>query len=95
MSEDAVKAFLEKVNSDEAFYKKLHSAADDESILSIAKEAGFYLTPGLAKGFYVKYVKPDDLSEKELEEMAGGGGYTGQPEGHYSVGDDGKAFWCP
>ena len=60
MPEDTVKAFLEKVNSDEDFRKKLHSAADDESILSIAKEAGCDLTPGLAKGFFMKYVKKYD-----------------------------------
>ena len=98
MTKEEIEAFLEKVNEDEVLHEKLHSAADEDSVLSIASQAGFNLTPDLAKGFFLKYVKSDALSEEELEHMSGGAQQQASPnipQGHLSVGDNGKKFWCP
>ena len=62
MSEEQLKAFLEKVKSDTSLQDKLKAAADSDAVLATAKEAWFSISP-------------DDLtkiSEEELEGVAGG-----------------------
>ena len=44
MTENQLKAFLEKIKGDTGLKKKLHDAANDDTALVIAKEAGFTLT---------------------------------------------------
>jgi len=68
MSEEQLKAFLEKVKSDTSLQEKLKSAADADAVIDIAKEAGFTVS-----GEELKKAEAD-ISEEELEFVAGGGG---------------------
>ena len=67
MSEEQLKAFLEKVKADTSLQEKLKAAADSDAVLAIAKEAGFMISAeDLTKS-------QSDLSLEELEGVAGGG----------------------
>ena len=44
MSEEQLKAFLEKVKADTSLQEKLNGAADVDAVLAIAKEAGFMIS---------------------------------------------------
>ena len=44
MSEEQLKAFLEKVKNDTSLQDKLKAAASPEAAIEIAKEAGFAIT---------------------------------------------------
>ena len=44
MSEEQLKAFLEKVQGDTRLQEKLKAAADSDAVLAIAKEAGFEIS---------------------------------------------------
>ena len=67
MSEEQLKAFLEKVQSDTSLQEKLKAAADANAVVEIAKEAGFSISADdLTKA-------QSELSEQELEGVAGGG----------------------
>ena len=66
MSEEQLKAFLERVKGDNSLQEQLKSANDADVVVSIAKEAGFNVTK-------------DDLGERQLnlsdadlERMLGG-----------------------
>ncbi|KZR88107.1 Nitrogen fixation protein of unknown function [Synechococcus sp. MIT S9509] len=66
MSEEQLKAFLEKVKGDTSLQEKLKAASDADTVISIAKEAGFSIsTDDLKKA-------QSELSEEELEGVAGG-----------------------
>ena len=66
MSEEQLKAFLEKVKADSNLQEKLKAAADADAVAAIAKEAGFSISADdLTKAQY-------ELSDKELEGVAGG-----------------------
>ena len=69
MSEEQLKAFLEKVKADTSLQEKL-KAADVDAALAIAKEAGFSISADDLN-------MTADLSEEELEGVAGGGGTAG------------------
>ena len=67
MSEGQLKAFLEKVKGDTSLQEKLITAADSDAVAAIAKEAGFSISADdLTKA-------QSELSEEELEGVAGGG----------------------
>jgi predicted ribosomally synthesized peptide with nif11-like leader len=67
MSEEQLKAFLEKVKADTSLQEKLKAAADANAVAAIAKEAGFSISADdLTK-------TQSELSEEELEGVAGGG----------------------
>ena len=67
MSDEQLKAFLEKVKADTTLQEKLKAAADSDAVLAIAKEAGFSISADdLTKA-------QSELSEEELEGVAGGG----------------------
>ena len=68
MSEEQLKAFLEKVKADTSLQEKLKAAADANAVAAIAKEAGFSIS---ADDLTTK--AQSELSEKELEAVAGGG----------------------
>ena len=73
MSEEQLKAFLEKVQSDTSLQEKLKLAADANAVAAIAEEAGFNISADdLTKA-------QSELSEEELEGVAGGG--TGTADG--------------
>ena len=65
MSQEQLKAFLEKVKGDTSLQEKLKAAADADAVVSIAKEAGFSISADDLK-------KAQELSKEELEGVAGG-----------------------
>ena len=71
MSEEQLKAFLEKVKGDTNLQEKLKAAADSDAVLAIAKEAGFSISADDLKNAQVT-----ELSDEELEGAAGGDGVT-------------------
>ena len=66
MSEEQLKAFLEKVKGDTSLQEKLIAAADAGAVAAIAKEAGFSLS---AEDLNQTQVKIEDA---ELEGATGG-----------------------
>ena len=66
MSEEQLKAFLEKVKADTSLQEKLKAAADANAVSAIAKEAGFSISVDDLKN------AQSDLSDEELEGVAGG-----------------------
>ena len=68
MSEEQLKAFLEKVKADTGLQEKLKAAADANAVVAVAKEAGFSISADDLTNAQSK------LSEEELEGVAGGSG---------------------
>ena len=69
MSEEQLKAFLEKVKADTSLQEKLKAAADADAVAAIAKEAGFSIsTDDINKTQSAQ----SELSDEELEDVAGG-----------------------
>jgi len=78
MSEEQLKAFLEKVKADTSLQEKLKAAADSEEVAAIAKDAGFMVaTDDLIKA-------QSELSEQDLEGVAGGN----------SINNTCNTLWC-
>tara|TARA_X000000368_G_C22576718_1_gene513206 strand:+ start:207 stop:464 length:258 start_codon:yes stop_codon:yes gene_type:complete len=71
MSEEQLKSFLEKVKTDTGLQEKLKGAADANAALAIAKEAGFAITSEDIQSMQSAM----DLSDNELEDVAGAGSY--------------------
>ena len=67
MSEEQLKAFLEKVKGDTGLQEKLKAAADSDAVLAIAKDAGFMISVD-----DLKNAQSEEVSEEELEGAAGG-----------------------
>ena len=67
MSEEQLKAFLEKVKDDTSLQEKLKAAADSDAVLAVAKDAGFSISADDLKK------AQSEISEEELEGVAGGG----------------------
>ena len=67
MSEEQLKAFLEKVKSDTELQEKLKAAASPEAGLEIAKKAGFSITSE-----DIQSMQSATVSDEELEGAAGG-----------------------
>ena len=67
MSEEQLKAFLEKVKTETSLQEKLKTAADIEAVVAIAKEAGFMISVEEFKK------AQSEITEEELEGVAGGG----------------------
>ena len=68
MSEEQLKAFIEKVQGDTSLQEKLKAAADSDAVLAIAKDAGFSISADDLKN------AQSEVSEEELEGVAGGDG---------------------
>jgi len=68
MSEEQLKAFLEKVKADTILQEKLKAAADANAVVVIAKDAGFSITAEDIQSMQ----SFADLSDEELEVLAGG-----------------------
>ena len=71
MSEEQLKAFLEKVKADTSLQEKLKAASDADAVVAIAKEAGFSISADDLKK------AQSELSDAELEAAAGGYGDCG------------------
>ena len=67
MSEEQLKAFLEKVKTDASLQEKLKAAADNDAVAAIAKDAGVSISADDLKK------AQSEISEEELEGVAGGG----------------------
>ena len=76
MSEEQLKAFLEKAKADASLQEKLKAAADSDAALSIANEAGFAITAEDIQSMK----SSTDISDDELESAAGGGWWQSGPE---------------
>ena len=69
MSEEQLKAFLEKVKGDTSLKEKLNEAASPEAAMEIAKDAGFAIT---AEDIQSMHSATVEVSDDELEGAAGG-----------------------
>ncbi len=71
MSEEQLAALLAKMKDDAGLKEKLKGAADLDAVLAIAKEAGF----DISKAAWLRYQATQtlELSDEELEGIAGGG----------------------
>ena len=78
MSEEQLKAFLEKVQSDTSLQEKLKAAADANAVAAIAKEAGFSISAEDLTN------AQSELSDVDLEGVAGNRGVWSFVTG----------FWC-
>ena len=67
MSEEQLKAFIEKVKGDTTLQEKLKAAADNDAVAAIAKDAGFSISADDLKN------AQSEVSEEELEGVASGG----------------------
>ena len=72
MSEEQLKAFIAKVQTDTSLQEKLK--AEDADPVAIAKAAGFAITTEDLNSHH------QDLSDTELEIGTGGTAYTGLPK---------------
>ena len=70
MTLEQLKAFLEKAKGDSNLQERLKAAADSDAVVSIAKESGFSISADDLKNAQVT-----ELSDEELEGVAGGGTY--------------------
>lgn len=66
MSEQQLKAFLEKLQGDSAMQSKLKAAANSDAVMAIAEQAGFVISVDTLKQ------PQSELSEEELEGVTGG-----------------------
>ena len=71
MSQGQLTAFIEKVKDNTSLKDKFKSAAAADSALAIAKEAGFTITAEDIQSMQSAM----DLSDNELEDVAGAGSY--------------------
>jgi predicted ribosomally synthesized peptide with nif11-like leader len=69
MSEEQLKAFLEAVKADAGLQEKLKAAGDADAVVAIAKEAGFVISVEAVNALN----QEKELSDEELEDVAGGG----------------------
>ena len=70
MSEDQLKAFLEKTIGNSTLQDKLKAATDAESVAAIAKDEGYSVSAA-----DITWTQPDSgPSEKELERVVAAGG---------------------
>jgi predicted ribosomally synthesized peptide with nif11-like leader len=67
MSEEQFKAFLEAVKADAGLQEKLKAAGDTDAVVAIAKAAGFVISAEELQRAQA------EISEEELEGVAGGG----------------------
>ena len=70
MSEEQLKAFIEKIQGDDNLQAKLKAAANPDDAIDIAKEAGFVIT---AEDIQSMQSATVELSDEELEEGVAGG----------------------
>ena len=87
MSEEQLAALLAKLKEDAGLQEKLKGAADLDAAVALAKEAGF----DVSKADWLKYQANNqtlELSDEELEDVAGG-------TGTYDPGSRRPGvFWC-
>ena len=77
MSEEQLKAFIEKVKVDTSLQEKLKAATDADAVVAIAKESGFVVSADEIKTTQSAPQELQELSDEELEGVAGGFGGGG------------------
>ena len=82
MSEEQLKAFLEKVKADTSLQDKLKAAADLDAVAAIATEAGFSISAD-----DLEKAQRNKPTEEELEGVAGG-----KICSNFTQGDWGKSW---
>ena len=80
MSEDQLKAFLEAVKADAGLQEKLNAAEDVDAVVEIAKDAGFIISAESLQRAQA------EVSEEELEGVAGGFCWTANACEKFSAG---------
>ena len=71
MSEEQLKAFLEVAESDASLQEKLQAAESPETVVAMAKEAGFDLSEAdLLK--HQQSISEKELSDEEVDGVSGG-----------------------
>ena len=70
MSEEQLKAFLEKVKADTSLQEQLKAATDTDAVVEIAKASGFVISAD-----EIKF--QSEVSDEELEGAVGGGRGSG------------------
>ena len=87
MSEEQLAALLAKLKDDVGLQEKLKGAADLDAAIALAKEAGF----DVSKADWLKYQAKQtlELSDEELEQVAGGKGADVRRDG------TGASLGCP
>lgn len=76
MSQEAVQAFVARLNDDEAFRDELVASGDNDARLGIARAAGFDVTADDFAALRREH-GIDELSEEDLQLIAGGMSKTG------------------
>ena len=79
MSEEQLKAFIAKAKDDQSIQEKLKEAKTADAVVSIAKEEGFSISVDDLKN------AQSELSDEELEGVAGGGSGTACVDGFDSL----------
>jgi predicted ribosomally synthesized peptide with nif11-like leader len=88
MSEEQLAALIATLKDNAALRDKLQAAADLDATVALAKEAGF----DVSKADWLKYQtqQTQELSDEELEGMAGGGGVC---EGTHYINNQSATNW--
>ena len=78
MSEEQLKAFLEKVQGDTSLQEKLKAATDANAVIAIANEAGYMISAD-----YISKAQSEisEITEEDLESISGGGNWTAKGKG--------------
>ena len=77
MSEEQLKAFLEKLKADTSLQEKLKAAANADAVAAIANEAGFSISADDLKN------AQSELSDEQLDGVAGGSNFKPHPIGRF------------
>ena len=92
MSEEQLKAFIEKVKGDTSLQEKLKAAADTNAVAAIAKEAGFSISADDLTNAQSE-ISEEEISEEELEGVSGGCG-TNTCWARFSERWDHPSYWA-
>ncbi len=73
MSDEQLKAFIEKVQLDDQLQEILKTVSSIEEVVGLAREAGFVITP---EDIQSRQFELYELSDEELERTSGGCQYS-------------------
>ncbi len=75
MTEETVRAFAERITTDEEFARRLGSASSPDERLKMANDAGYDLSASDLSAIKTA-LSVEELSDEDLEKVAGGIGAT-------------------
>ena len=85
MSREAALAYVERIKTDPAFRQRVDRAPSDDARAKVARDAGFDLDPDDNPTIQQALSSGIELTEAELEKVAGGSGPPGDG-GAYTIG---------